>query len=153
MMLTVHRANLSGKKFEREDFSGQDLRGSNLSKASYHFCNFDKANMAEVDCTGSDFLGSTFRDTNCYRTNFKDCKLTGIVFEPRDAYGVTFSFTCETFTGVRISQLWFYSWLLMAAAMVPIEPPTELTLTDKLIALIGAERYVRLKNLFQRREL
>jgi uncharacterized protein YjbI with pentapeptide repeats len=153
MMPVMQMMILSGQRFERKDFSGQDLRRFNLSKAVFHFCNFDKANLSEVDCSGSDFMGSTFRDTTCYRTNFKDCKLAGVVFEPKDAYGVTFSFTCETFTGMRISQLWFYSWLMMAAAMVPIEPPTELTLTDKLIAMIGAERYVRLKALFARREI
>lgn len=148
-------SNLSGQKFARVDFSGHDLRGCHLTKAEFLFCNFDKANMSEVDCTGSTFTGSTFRDTICYRTNFKDCKLGGIVFEPRDAYGVTFSFTCETFTGVKISQLWFFSWLLMAAAMEPQEglKPGEIGLVDKLIAVIGAERYVRLKALFARREL
>lgn len=155
MMPALQLMSFAGKKFNSYDFSGKDWRGFDFSKAQFVCCNFDKANMSEVDCTGSDFTGSSFKDTICYRTNFKDCKLAGIVFEPKDAYGVTFSFTCETFRGTRISPLWYFSWLLMAAEMTPMEVVKDdgLSLTDKVIAVIGAERYVRLKALFLRREL
>ena len=155
MMPVLQMLNLSGKKFDKADFSGQDLRGFNLTKAQFMCCNFDNANMSQVDCTGSDFMGSTFRGTDCYRTNFKDCKLAGVIFEPKDAYGVTLSFTCDTFRGMRTSQLWFLSWLLMAAEITPMEvvPEGQLSLHDKVVATIGAERYIRLKAMFRRREL
>jgi hypothetical protein len=36
--------------------------------------------------------------------------------------------------------------------MIPSEEPVKENLSDRLIALIGAERFVKLRNMFQARE-
>jgi uncharacterized protein YjbI with pentapeptide repeats len=143
---------LTKKVYEKEDFSGQDLRGVDMTHKKFLRCNFDDANMSEVNGEYSDFTGSTFRRTNLYRCNFKDCKLASIVFEPKDAYGITFSFTCQTFQNVQISQLWFYAWMFMLAGMWPIAGPVKEDLKNKVLSFIGAVRYVKLTQMFQRRD-
>jgi hypothetical protein len=60
---------------------------------------------------------------------------------------------CQTFKGMRVSQLWWMSFLIFASMMIPDKFPIEEPLADNLIVLIGAERYVKLRALFRRREL
>lgn len=142
------------KNYVDEDFSGKDFRGESLSGAVYHQCSFDGANLSEVDCSYSDFSGSTFRNTNCYRTNFAHSKLAATVFEPSDCYGMTMTFECKTFENMRISQLYWYSWLMFAASMVPASGPVKDDIKSLLIGgVIGAERYIKLRDLFRRRDM
>jgi hypothetical protein len=145
--------NLSGIRVSDRDFAGQDLSGKNLSHSVFTKCSFDDANLTDAVCENSSFPGCTFRNTICYRTSFKNSKLTGVVFEPRDAYGMTISLSCDTFRGMRVSQLWYLAWLLFATQMEPAREPVKENLKDRVIAAIGAERYVKLARLFQRREL
>ena len=140
-------------RFEGESFADQDLRGMDLSHKTFINCNFDRADLRETTFEYSDLTCSSFVGSNCYRTNFKDANLTGIRFAPKDAYGATFTFTCKTFDGVKISQTWWYSWLLMATKMIPDSGPVKESLRDNLIACIGSERWVRLKAMFQNRNL
>lgn len=141
--------SLAGKRWEYQDFSGMYLRKADMRRAVFFNCNFDNADMTEADCTGSDFSGSTARGTNCYYTNFTRCKLPS-VFEPKDAFGMTVTLECSTFTGVQVSQLYWYSWLMLLAQMTPATTPVKENLRDGLIALIGSTRYVKLLTLFRR---
>lgn len=144
---------LARKKFSNHNFSGRDLSKHDLSYSLFHFCNFDRANLTEADCTGSDFLGSSFVDSICYRTNFKDARLMGTVFRPKEAFGITVTLQCDTFRGMQVSQLWWYGWLTLLTMTVPEGRPAQESVKDRLVGLIGAERYLRLKIMFRRREL
>lgn len=151
--LKVMPSSGNKREFKGEDFSGQDLTGQDMRFGKYIGCSFDDADMKLVNCEGSDFTNSTFRRTDLYRANWKDCKLAGIVFEPKDCYGITFTFSCSTFQNVQIGRLWWFSWALMLSEMYPTAGPgTTEDLRSKIIALIGAERYTKLKQLFNRRE-
>ena len=145
--------NLSGVSFEGRDFSGQNLSEKNLSHSFFKRCSFDDANLTDAICEGSSFPGCTFRRSICYRTNFANAKLAGTVFAPRDCYGMTISLNCDTFRSMRVSQLWYCAWLLFATQMEVTPGPIKENLRDGVISVLGAERYVRLAKLFQRREL
>ena len=133
------------------DFSGQDLKGRNLSDSCFKNCNFDHANLVDAVCERSDFTGSTFRKSLMTRASFKNSKLANTVFEPADCYGITFTFDCKTFENMKIGQLWWYCWLVFAASMIPASHPIKGNLKDQLIGIIGAERLIKLRNMFQRR--
>jgi hypothetical protein len=135
------------------DFSGQDLTKADLSHSVFSQCNFDNADMSEAECTGTDFTGSTFRHTNMYRLNGRNAKFAGTVFEPKDCFGITLTMDCKTFENTHISQLYWYSVLTMWSSMLPALGPVKEPLRDNLIALIGAQRYVKLKQMLQTRQL
>lgn len=149
----VAEVTLSRTVHEKEDFSGQHLVHADLSYAVFRDCNFDGADLTQANCSYSDFTNSTFRNSVLYRTNFAETKLAGIVFEPKDCYGIIISMTCETFRGARFSQLWWYGLLMFTSMTEPAAKPVQEPLADRLKALIGAERYVKLKLMFQGREL
>lgn len=140
-------------RFEGTSFEGQDLRGKDLSGSIYLNCNFDNADLTEANCSRCDFTCSSFRHTLLTRTNFAQSKLACTVFEPNDCYGMTITLECRTFQNATIGQIHWYSWLMFLASMMPVAVPVKDNLRDNLVALIGAERYVKLKAMFARREL
>jgi uncharacterized protein YjbI with pentapeptide repeats len=144
--------DLSKKKIYTTDFSGCDLSRLKLKHSLFMNCNFDRSDMSETDCEGSEFFGSTFRDTICYRTNFKDAKLAGTLFHPKDAFGMTITLTCKTFEDMKVSKLWWYMWLMFGTLLRPECLLGEQDLRDKLIVCIGAEKYVKLGALMKQRE-
>jgi hypothetical protein len=147
--------DLSKKRFYNRDFSGLDLSRLKLRHSVFYNCNFNSSNLSETDCEGSEFFGSTFIDSVCYRTNFKDAKLAGTTFAPKDCMGMTVTMQCQTFDGMKVSPLWFLCWLLMATMMVPGDGVfgKGSELVDKLINVIGTERYLKLRGLFGKRNL
>jgi Pentapeptide repeats (8 copies) len=145
--------DLCRKKHYNVDFSGQDLSKLKLRQSVFFCCNFDGADLTEADCEGSDFCSSTFRRTICYRTNFKDAKLSNTLFDPKDCFGMTVTLQCKTFEGMQPSQIWWYGFLFFLTMMRPLPGPVKEPLVDNLIAMIGAERYVNLKAMFQKRDL
>lgn len=152
-MTIAMQENLSGVKFEGHDFSTQNLAKANMKGSIFRSCIFDRADMTEADCEGSDFSGSTFRKTLLTYANFRKAKMAATVFEPDDCYGITLTFDCKTFENVHIGQMWWYSWLTLTAAMLPAGKPVPGDLRAGLIALIGATRYLKLRDMFQRRNL
>jgi hypothetical protein len=143
--------NLSRQRFYSVDFSNQDLSKCLMKNTLFHGCNFDDADMSESECEGSEFFGSTFRNTICYRTNFKDAKLANTVFAPKDAFGITVSLQCKSFENMQVPQLWFLSWLLFSSMMIPDPGPIKQDFHADVLGIIGAERYVKLKALFGKR--
>lgn len=141
--------NLSNARFVGRDFSGQTLRSFNLSGSKFDKCNFDNADLSMANCSRSDFSGSTFRNTVCYRTDFSNAKLAATVFEPVDCFGMTITMECSSFLNMRVDDKWFYCWLLLGTLMLPQKDE----LREMLMGVIGAERYVRLRQLFARREI
>lgn len=146
--------DMTRKKYFGQDFSYQDLSKLRLRQSTFHRCNFDYANMTEADCEGSEFLGSTFRETNCYRTNFKDAKLAGTIFKPHDCFGMTLTLQCSTFKDIKISRLWWTVWLMFAGLMKPGDSVVEEEeLQTSLVTAIGPERYIKMRSLLTKREL
>jgi hypothetical protein len=149
--IDYRKEDLSRKKFYSVSFAGQDLTKCNLRNSLFFKCNFDSANLTEANCEGSEFTGSSFRGTNCYRTNFRNAKLAATIFEPSDAMGMTITLECKALQDMRVSPLYFYAWLIFALMLHPIGIATPIK--DDIIAAIGAERYVKLKALFAKREI
>ena len=144
---------LTGVEIENEDFRTQDLSHQDMSHSRFRRCNFDDANMSFVNGEGTSFIGSSFRRTNCYRFNAKDAELGATIFEPSDCYGMTVTLQCKTFTEMNVSKQWWYCWLILLTLMRPILRIGEDEIRDMLIAHIGAERYVRLRDKFRQRDL
>lgn len=143
---------LTGQRFEGRDFSGQDLSKKDMRGSIFTGCNFDRTNLTDANCEGSDFSSATFRKALMTRANFRNCKLANSVFEPDDCYGITLTMDCMTFQGMRIGQLWWFGWLLLMSLAEP-KGPVQGDLKASLVSVIGADRYVRLRALFQRRQV
>jgi len=145
--------DLSRQKHYGVDFSGQNLSRLRMKQSLFHRCNFDNADMTEADCEGSEFFGSTFRDTVMYRTNCKDAKLAATIFEPKDAFGLTVTLQCKTFDKMKVSPMWWYTFICLATLMLPGNVKDQELMINALIQAIGPERYVRLRTLLQKREI
>ena len=143
--------DLCHKRFYSVDFSGADLSHLKMQGSLFLHCSFNDANMTETDCTGSEFTASSFINTICYRTCFKDAKLGGTIFQPKDCMGMTITLACGTLSGARVSPLWLLGWLMFLTMMKPIG--TTEPIIDNVISVIGAERYVKLRGLFNKRDI
>lgn len=142
---------LSRQKFFRKDLSGQDLSGQDLSYSDFICCNFRDTNLTKANCSYSDFTGSILDRTKCTHTNFMKSKLA-CVFRPSDAYGMTLTLECKTFKGMVISKLWWHGFVYFAMLMKPEEDNGK-DLRDKIIEAFGTDRYLKIKSLFDRREI
>lgn len=169
--------DLSNKQFTDHDFSDVDLTEAKTFNASFtrctfkkfgkantqpdgalrpvhaifHHCIFDGGDIADSNFYKSDFLGSSFRGTNMHETVMVKCRMPHMIFEPRDAFGISFSFTCQTFQHGVISPFWYLSWFILANSMtITKHAPYPDDLQARIIDAIGAERFVKLKKLFNR---
>lgn len=133
-----------------EDFTGQDLRMRRMDHQIYVRCVFDHAILPK-DCSFTEFRQCSFKGTDCREVNFMHSVFPACVFEPEDCYGMTITITCKTFENLHVSQLWFYLWLMMAAAMRPAAEPVQADLRELLISFIGQDRYRKLQLLLVRR--
>lgn len=124
-----------------------------MRQSLFHRCNFDNADMTETDCEGSEFSGSTFRNTSMYRTNCKDALLAGTVFEPRDCFGITLTMQCKTFDKMKVSKMWWYTFIMFGALMIAENVKENEALQTALIQCVGPDRYLRLKTLLAKREI
>jgi hypothetical protein len=143
-----------GKKFEDRDFSGQDFRGQKLTNCVFTRCNFDRAIMPEApngEVTHCEFILCSFKRTVCRLTNFAFSVFPGTVFDPIDMYGATVTLTCKLWENTHVGQMSFYLWLMLATTMRPVMEPVKEDLKETLIAYIGIERYLRLREMMQRR--
>lgn len=135
----------------RKDFSGQDLSGQDLSSTQFTCCNFTDTNLSGADCSNCDFTGSLIVRTKCTNTNFANTCLA-CKFEPSDAFGITWTLNCRTFTGMSTSKLWWFSNLYFSMLMRP-ELDKGKDLRDELKKVFGEDRLGRLKDLFRRRQI
>ena len=145
------KKNYRESKYYREDFSGKDLAYADFRNASLIGCNFSNANCPYANFEAANCREANFTGTNLYRANFKDAALADSIFEPKDAFGMTITLNCETVDGMKIGKIWWFDWVMMALRMrVPL-PEEDLEL--KIINAIGRERYIGLRQLFERRVL
>ncbi|MGI4815923.1 MAG: pentapeptide repeat-containing protein [Janthinobacterium lividum] len=143
---------LTKVKYFRKDFSEQDLSKQDLSNSDFICCNFNKTNLTDCDCTNSIFTGSTMKGTICLRTNFRNAKLD-CIFHPSDCMGMTLTLSCRTFTGMSISKLWWYGFMYCAMLMKPEFEAGSKDPRDIIIALMGSEKYNKMKILFRDRQI
>jgi hypothetical protein len=148
----VVRADRAGKSFYNQkllnhDFSGQKLDHADFRCACLIGANFNDADLSYANFEGANLRGASLVGTRCYRTNFKDAALACSNFEPKDAFGVTFTFACESFDQAKVAKLWWYMWLMMLLRMKPPEEDMELD----VIKIIGPDRYAGLQQLMARR--
>ena len=66
---------------------------------------------------------------------------------------MTITMECKTFENATIAPIWWYGFLMFAMSMLVEARPNDGAPRDRLLLAIGAERYVRLKEMFKRREL
>jgi len=144
---TPKKKSYYGAKLYKHDFSGQDLSYTDFRSASLIECNFNNADLSYANFEAANCRDAYFVGTKLYRTNFKDAALAGSRFEPKDAFGMTITLACETVDGMKIGKLWWFIWIMMALRMQLPEPELELG----IINAIGKERYVGLRQLFERR--
>ena|SRR6201996_9868304 len=144
--------SLSNKQFFRKDFSGQDLSEQNLSHSTFTCCNFNKANLTKANCSYSDFTASTMIGTKCTYTDFSHTKLA-CVFRPMDAFGITWTMECRTFKGMTVNMLWWLCYIYFAIMMTPDKEKDGSDPRDKLITLMGKEKYLKLAAMFKAREI
>lgn len=150
--VTAIRADRVGKQFYRakfydKDFSGQDFNHGDFRCASLMGCKFDHCDLSYANFEGANLRGASLIGTRCYRTNFKDASLASAVFEPKDAFGATFTFTCESFDGMKPAKLWWDMWLMTLLRMKPPEEGMDL----EVIRAIGPDIYAGLRQLMQTR--
>jgi|SRR5882724_1445532 len=143
----VKNKNFYNGRFYKHDFSGQDLSKANFRSASVIGCNFSNTDLSYANFEGANCRECNFTGTILYRTNFKDAALADAIFEPKDAFGMTITLSCETVDGLKISKLWWFVWLMLSLRMKVPEEDMEF----KIINAIGKERYIGLRQLFERR--
>jgi len=144
---------LKDHRIEGANFSDQNFRSADLSGKEFVNCNFDRADLSMADCSRSSFVGCTFRKSICYRTNFMNSSLGATVFEPVDCMGMTVTLECRTFQNMQVSQQWALCWLYLFTFMLPSNDGPVKNIRDLVIGIIGAERFVKIKYLFARRDI
>jgi uncharacterized protein YjbI with pentapeptide repeats len=143
--------DLSKGNYFAKDFSGIDLRGVPMHHSRFNLCKFVGSDMSGNDCSHSDFSGSDLTNVRCNGTDFGHSTL-GCRFYPKDAFGITLTMECRTFKGMMVSKLWWLSFVFFATLMIP-EKDKGADLNDLLIKALGGERYIKLKQLFEARQI
>jgi hypothetical protein len=143
------KKNYYGAKLYRQSFEGQDLSHADFRCASLIECNFNNADLSYANFEAANCRDAKFIGTKLYRANFKDAALAGSAFEPKDAFGMTITLSCETVDGMKVGKLWWFIWIMLALRMQI--PEGEETAELKIIDAIGKERYIGLRQLFERR--
>ena len=139
------------QKFYRTSFAEQDLSYADFRCASLIECDFSKSNLSYANFEGANCREANFTGSILYRANFKDAALAGSLFEPKDAFGMTITLSCETVDQMKIGKIWWFVWLMLALRMQVPLPEEDMEL--KIINAIGRERYIGLRQLFERRVL
>lgn len=150
------------QKYEGPDFSGQKLIQHDFSKQNLKYANFRGASLVESDFSESDLSYANFAGANCYganftkaslyRVNMMDCILENSIFRPSNVFGITVTLKCETFKNMEIDENWLECWSFFPAMMkLPEKHNGRKPWLDRIIELLGPERYPILKAVFERR--
>lgn len=132
-----------GRSFADQDLSHADFRGATLCE-----CDFSNSNLEYALFEGANCYRANFAQARLYHTNFKDAVLAQSRMDPRDAFGMTLSLTCDTFDRMELGERWLASWLYMATlALMPDE------LRKKVRAIIGEPRMDALDRIFRERAI
>lgn len=151
MTTEIHGKRFANQKLHRADFRGAELvnadfRGATLSEADFTGADLSYANFEGANCWSSDFT-----DAKLYHTNFRDAVLARSVMKPRDCFGIVVTMSCDTVEGMEINEKFWYAWLVMALLM---KVPTDVeNAANRLIEVIGKDRYTRYMQIFKERQL
>lgn len=143
----------SGKKFNGRDFSGKFLQYGNFHGATLLNCNFRDCDLRYANFTGANCYGSDFTNSILSRVNMTDCNLQRTIFKPKDAFGITITMKCETFTDMEIDDTWLKVWLFMPCQMkLPeTENGKDKPWLDRIILLLGEKTYLKFRQVFANR--
>lgn len=107
----------AGQKFSRKDFSGQKLKYANFSRCTLLECNFKDADCAYANFSNANCYGSNFTGASLYRVNMMEAQLQRTIFKPRDCFGITLTWKCETFKDMEVDDTWLEIWSFMPTLM------------------------------------
>jgi uncharacterized protein YjbI with pentapeptide repeats len=137
-------------KLPNIDFSGHNLQGADFRGAAVPYCNFSRCNLKFANFENANCYGTQFEDADLHRANFKDAQMSdSSIGMAKDLYGVTFTLECKSFQGIKIDSGWWYGWLFYGLLMKPPSQEAE----DKLIQMMGIERYSVLRDQYARRRM
>lgn len=144
--------DFSGQKFIKGDFSDQNHQYTNFRSASLIEANFRNTDLSYANFTGANCYGADFTGAILYRTNMMDCILERSIMKPKNIFGLTLTMKCETFRGMVIDEDWLECWSFFPVLMdLPEAKKNPKPWLDRIIQLLGPERYPRLKAVFERR--
>lgn len=135
-------------KLNGQDFSGQTLIRADFRGCSLIGCNFSRCDLSDANMAGANCFGANFKDAKLHRTNFKDAILAQAIMEDADMFGITITLSCDTFDRVKIGRFW-WAWLFFGTMMAGPDQES----SDRLIALMGPERYLKYRSHFNNRVL
>jgi|HubBroStandDraft_5_1064220.scaffolds.fasta_scaffold01764_9 hypothetical protein len=141
--------SFKGMKMQGYDFSGRDLKGADFRGASVPWCNFSKCNLRYANFEHANCFGANYDEADLHRANFKNADISMAIMTASDMFGVTITLECSSFKGVTLKDGWWYGFLFYALLMKPPSKEAE----DKLIAMIGLNRYTILREQYARRRL
>jgi hypothetical protein len=146
-MLDRGERRFRGMKLPNADFSKHNLENADFRNTSLVGANFEGCNLKYANFEGANCFGANFQEANLYRVNFKDAQLADANLRASELYGITVTLECKTFQGIELHPGHWFGWLFYGLLM---KPPTQ-ELEDKLIALMGTERYQVLRTQYARR--
>lgn len=138
-----------GLKLANFDFSGMDLQRADFRNASVPYANFSNCNLKYANFEYANAYGANFEGADCHRINFKDAILSDSNLNAKDLFGATFTMECGSFKGMNPGKAWWYGFLFYGLLMKPPSVEEE----EKLIALLGTERYMVLRDQYARRRM
>ena len=139
----------ANQKYYNVSFAGRDLQHADFRSATVCECDFTGADLSHANFKGANCWGSNFTDSRMYRTDMTDANLSKTIMKPKDCFGISLTFTCDTVMDMQVSEKWYHMWLFMAGLMKPPSDEDRL----KLIHAIGEARYIRLRQLFESRQI
>ena len=136
-------------KLSNCDFSGLDLHGADFRQASVPYSNFKGANLRYANFESANLFACDFTDADCHRINLKDAQMADTIMEAKDLFGATVTLECRSFQGMRLSPGWYFGW---AFYLLVMQPPSK-EIEEKVISLLGVERYTVLREQYARRRM
>ena len=126
-----------GMSIPEGDFSDLDLRQADFRGARIPFGKFHRTNLKYANFEAALLHGGQFIDCNCHRMSLKEADMSGMIFRPSDALGLTITLECNSFRDMEVDSGYWYGFIFYALLM---KPPSEEE-RDRLIAFMGVERW------------
>lgn len=140
------------RKFYDADFSSRDLTHADFRGATLVSCNFNDSDLSYANFESANCYRSSFRQSRLYHTSFKDAVLSETKMDPRDAFGMTISVSCDTFDRMELGEIWLVSWLFLPT--LGVHPPGQREKIQNLLKeLIGEERLKAMEKVFANRQI
>ena len=136
-------------KLSNSVFDDLDLHGADFRQASVPFSTFKRANLKFANFESANLYACDFTDADMHRVNLKDAILSDSIMEASDLFGATVTLDCRSFQGMKVSPGWYWGWAFYLLVMQPLNKEVE----EKVIQLLGPERYLVLRDQYARRRM